>query len=123
MTLRALGLLALALLLPLAHAAVPGDTQTEVDFLLGYLAVSGCEFNRNGSWYDAAAAQAHLREKYAYLAALHRIGSADDFIEKAASESSISGTPYQVRCQGSAPVASRKWLTDELVRYRSRRTR
>lgn len=108
------------LLLPVVQAASPTNTQTEVDFLLGYLAVSGCEFYRNGTWYDSSAAQAHLRKKYTYLAALNMVKSADDFIEKAGSESSFSGKAYQVRCNGGAAVTSRKWLSDELARFRSR---
>jgi len=120
---RAIGALVLALqllLLPGVRAASPTKTQLEVDFLLGYLAVSGCEFNRNGTWYDAGAAQAHLHKKYTYLAALNMVKTADDFIEKAGSESSFSGKPYQVRCNGGATVTSRKWLDDELARFRSR---
>lgn len=123
MSLRRIGLLALALqllLLPVVHAASPKNTQMEVDFLLGYLAVSGCEFYRNGTWYGSDAAQAHLRKKYAYLAALNMVETADDFIEKAGSESSFSGNAYQVRCNGGAAVTSRKWLSDELARFRSR---
>jgi len=117
------GLLALALQLlwlPVVRAASPTNTQMEVDFLLGYLAVSGCEFYRNGTWYNSDAAQAHLRKKYTYLAALNMVKSADDFIEKAGSESSFSGKAYQVRCNGGDTVTSRKWLNDELAHFRSR---
>ena len=123
MSLRRIGLLALALQLlwlPVVRAASSTNTQSEVDFLLGYLAVSGCEFYRNGTWYDSDAAQAHLRKKYAYLSALNMVKTADDFIEKAASESSFSGKAYQVRCHGGAAVTSRKWLNDELAHFRSR---
>ena len=118
-----IGLLGLALQLlwlPVVRAASPTNTQMEVDFLLGYLAVSGCEFYRNGTWYNSDAAQAHLRKKYTYLAALNMVKSADDFIEKAGSESSFSGKAYQVRCNGGDTVTSRKWLNDELAHFRSR---
>jgi len=30
----------------------------------------------------------------------------------------MSHQPYQVSCSGKEPVASAKWLTDELMRYR-----
>ncbi len=123
MSFRKIGLLVLTLqllLLPVVRAASPTNTQIEVDFLLGYLAVSGCEFYRNGTWYDSDAAQAHLRKKYTYLAALNMVKTADDFIEKAGSECSLSGKEYQVRCNGGATVTSRKWLNDELARFRSR---
>ena len=49
-----------------------------------------------------------------------QIASALDFIEKAASESSLSGTPYQVKCGEAAPIASRAWLSEELKKYQSR---
>jgi hypothetical protein len=54
------------------------------------------------------------------LVALDRVKTADDFIEKAGSESSFSGQAYQVRCHGGATVSSRKWLSDELAHFRSR---
>jgi len=123
MRLRRIGVLALALqllLLPVVRAASSTNTQTEVDFLLGYLAASGCEFYRNGTWHDSDAAQAHLRKKYIYLAARNMVTSAEDFIEKAGSQSSFSGEAYQVRCHGGASVTSRKWLNDELVHFRAR---
>lgn len=52
------------LLAPIARAETPINVQIEVSFLLGFIDGSGCEFNRNGSWYDSKAAQAHLRDKY-----------------------------------------------------------
>jgi hypothetical protein len=106
--------------LPVARAASDANTQLEVDFLLRDLAASGCEFYRNGRWHDSHAAEAHLRKKYAYLASMNGLRTADDFIEKAGSESSFSGNAYQVRCNGGATVTSRKWLNDELARFRSR---
>lgn len=107
------------LLAPVARAEPPTKVQIEVNFLLGYLEGSGCSFYRNGSWYDAKMAQAHLREKYNYLAARNMINTTMDFIEKAATESSFSGQPYQVKCIGTAVVASSQWLLDELARFRT----
>src|SRR5579863_6847182 len=77
-----------------ARAAAPLAAEVEIGYLLGLLEQSGCEFFRNGTWYDAERAQAHLRAKYAALAANNQIKTAEDFIEKAASNSSISGQPY-----------------------------
>ena len=104
---------------PVARAEAPTKVQTEVNFLLGFVEGSGCAFYRNGSWYDSKAAQAHLREKYNYLAAGNQIGSGEDFIEKAATKSSFSGQPYQVKCNGGAALTSNKWLRDELARFRT----
>jgi hypothetical protein len=105
-------------LLPVAHAVVSVLAQTEVDYLLGHIGSSGCEFYRNGSWYDAGAAQSHLRFKYDFLAANNRINTAEDFIDKAATKSSLSGRAYQVRCSGGNAVNSSQWLLDALVQYR-----
>jgi hypothetical protein len=93
--------------------------QTEINYLLGFVESSGCEFYRNGSWYDSKSAQAHLRYKYEMLAAADRITTAEDFIEKAATKSSLSGRPYQVRCGGGEAVTSNQWLRDVLTRYRT----
>ncbi|WP_366946356.1 DUF5329 family protein [Nevskia sp.] len=60
-------------------------------------------FTANGSWHDAATAQAHLRRK----------------IELAASHSSPTGEPYRVRCPYKAGVPSRQWLLEVLARQRS----
>lgn len=115
----ALGLMLGLALLPVALAQPPETAQTEINYLLAYLESSGCEFYRNGSWYDSKKAQAHLREKYDVLAAGNRINSAEDFIEKAATKSSLSGRPYEVRCSGGEVVTTNQWLRDALARYRS----
>jgi hypothetical protein len=95
------------------------DMQVEVSFLLGYIEGSECEFYRNGTWHDPKAARAHLNDKYLYLRARGLIASAEDFIEKGATKSSLTGEPYQVRCKGGAAVAARQWLIDELARFRA----
>ncbi len=107
------------LLAPVARAEPPTNVQIEVNFLLGYMEGSGCEFYRNGTWHDSQAAQAHLRDKYKYLAARNRINTAEDFIEMAATKSSFSGQPYKVRCNGGVTVTSNQWLHDELTRFRT----
>ena len=107
------------LCVPVAHAEPPTSVQIEVNFLLGYVEGSGCEFYRNGTWHDSKAAQAHLRDKYRYLVARDLINTTQDFIDRAATESSISGLAYEVRCHGSAPVASSRWLRDELAHFRT----
>lgn len=111
------------LLLAVPLTALAGEpspvAKTEIDHLLAYLERSGCEFSRNGSWYDAAKARAHLDEKYQYLVKKGMVSSAEDFIGRAASESSVTGKAYQVRCAGAAPVPSALWLKSELTRYRA----
>ena len=104
---------------PLAHAEPPTNVQIEVNFLLGYLEGSRCEFYRNGTWHDSKAAQEHLRDKYKYLVARNLIDTSEDFIERAATESSFTGQPYEVRCNGGATMKSNQWLRDELARFRT----
>jgi len=103
-----------------AQTAEQGEPREllEVKFLLEYIGGSGCDFYRNGSWKDAQAARAHLNDKYRYLKARGEISTAEEFIEKVATASSITGEPYQVRCHGGAGVATRPWLLEELVRLR-----
>ena len=114
--------LALALACPLlAHANASPTVLQEVQYLLGFIEQSGCEFNRNGSWSDARAAVAHVKMKFDYLLQKDKIASAADFIDKAASESSLTGTPYQVKCGKAAAILSRAWLSQELARYQARR--
>ena len=104
---------------PVARAEPPTSVQIEVNFLLGYIEGSKCEFYRNGTWYDSQSAQAHLRDKYKNLVAMNQINTTEDFIERAATESSLSGQPYKLRCNGGAPVPSNQWLRDELARFRT----
>jgi hypothetical protein len=117
---RALAVLVPALWLACAAAAEPDPhVQIEVDFLLGYVGGSGCEFYRNGTWHEAAAAQAHLHDKYLMLVGRRPIHTTEDFIDKVASYSSFSGEPYQVRCKHGAAVRADQWLRDELGRFRT----
>jgi hypothetical protein len=121
MTLRALTLVLILTALPFtfAKAQPPPNVQTEIDYLLQSIETSGCSFYRNGTWYDGAQARAHLRTKYDYLAGRQLIGTAEDFIDKAATKSSISGQPYKIRCQDSIEVDSGPWLYQMLGQYRA----
>ena len=117
--LKLLGVLVLGLALaPMAHAAPSAAVETEINYLLGFIETSGCEFYRNGNWYDSPRAAEHLRYKYKMLAASDRISTAEDFIDKAATKSSLSGEPYEVRCSGREPITSTQWLRESLARYR-----
>lgn len=114
-------LLGALLLVPLLAAAAPSPSATqEIDHLFTYLKDSRCEFNRNSTWYTPSDAVAHLKDKYDYLLRKDRIATAEDFIELAATESSMSGRPYLVRCGNGATVNSGLWFRDELARYRQK---
>lgn len=107
------------LLAPAARAEPPTSVQIEVSFLLGYIEGSGCQFYRNGSWHNSKDAQVHLRDKYKWLMARNLINTAEDFIEKAATQSSLSGQSYAVTCNGGISMTSKQWLRDELARLRT----
>ena len=114
----------LLLALPVAALAQPvvppvaRNTQAEIDHLFDYISHSSCQFNRNGSWHDMAAAKAHVNTKYEYLKERGKIDSTESFIENAASRSSFSGQDYLVQCPGAQAVSSASWLKAELTRFR-----
>ncbi|MEP5763373.1 MAG: DUF5329 domain-containing protein [Halieaceae bacterium] len=99
---------------PLAYA---DDQQQEIDHLLGYLADSGCTYIRNGSEHSAGDAVAHIRKKQRYFA--NRIDSSERFIELSASQSTMTGKVYMIRCPGQDEQSSQSWLLAELARYRA----
>jgi len=112
--------LGLALVIaPVARADPPAIVQQETNYLLRYIGDSGCDFKRNGTWSNSKAAEAHVRGKYDFLVKLGRIDTTMDFIDKAATASSLSGQPYEVRCGVDLPIRSRPWLSNELARYRA----
>lgn len=115
-------LLACALAATAGAAPMPAPARAEVDALLTRLQSSGCEFNRNGSWYAGADARAHLLKKLDYLEGKDMVQTAEQFIERGAASSSMSGKPYLVRCAGKAPVESAQWLKAELQQVRTART-
>ncbi len=86
--------------------------------LLDHLKNSDCEFNRNGKWYEADEAIKHINEKYNYLNKRGLINSTEQFIKRAASESSMSGKPYMVKCGSVEPIKSPVWFNLELMCFR-----
>jgi len=107
--------LLLALALSAAGAApAPRQVRAEAESLLKVLRESGCQFNRNGSWYTGAEAQAHLTKKLEYLDGKGLIKTTEDFISNGASTSSSSGKPYKVKCGAAPEVESSVWLQERL---------
>lgn len=41
--------------------------QDEIQYLLQYVEISGCEFERNGTVYDSREARSHIERKYNYV--------------------------------------------------------
>ena len=122
---KALRLLLLIFFLFVGVFAVAGTAaplslvaRSEIDGLISRLQASGCEFNRNGNWYTGAEAKSHLLRKLQYLEERGAVQSAEQFIELAATSSSMSGQPYLVRCNNDAPVPSGTWMRTQLPAVR-----
>ena len=112
-------LLALALLLP--ATVVADQAEIEIEHLITTVGESGCTFVRNGSRHDAEDAASHMRLKY--QRGKRYATTAELFIERLASKSSISGELYTIDCPGSNAVPSGEWLTARLNEYREQQAK
>ena len=112
-------LLSALLAIGAAAAPVPPAARAEIDGLLARLERSACRFNRGGTWYSGAEAKAHLLRKLKYMEDRGMIQTTEQFIERAASSSSITSEPYLVKCGAGAPVKSGVWLEAQLQAMRS----
>ena len=105
-------------------ALAQGETATtsgEIEHLMTFVQSSGCEFNRNGTWYPASAAHDHILKKLNYIRDRTTIPSAEYFIQEAASRSSMGDRMmYQIRCNNSPVQECRVWLLGELNKSRIR---
>jgi hypothetical protein len=109
----------LALACAAQAATLSPAARVEIDTLLQRLEHSGCEFNRNGSWYPGPEARAHLQRKLEYLENKGLVETTEQFIERGASRSSMTGRTYLVRCGTGQTVESRVWLTRQLQAMRA----
>jgi hypothetical protein len=108
-------LIATILFVSLAHAAtLPPVARDEIDTLLMRLKTSGCQFKRNGTWHSADEAQVHLQRKLDYLLKRGAVATAEQFIERAATKSSVTGQAYLVKCGNKPSVPSAEWLAFQL---------
>lgn len=106
---------ALVLLAFASPAGADAGTEQEVAHLLQYIEQSECVFARNGKEHGGDEAREHIGKKYDYVK--KRVKTAEDFIEYAATRSSLSGKPYLVRCDGEELLTA-QWLRTELERLR-----
>ncbi len=111
-----IALCCLLLLLVLPGLSV-ADTEADADitYLLNFVGTSGCTFIRNGDEHEAADAADHLRLKY--KRGKSYAGSAEQFIDRLATESSWTGKPYTVTCDGVTQTSS-EWLYGALAEHR-----
>ena len=101
-------LLAVTASLTLAFAQAAGASsdapaKDEIDHLLNFVAASSCTFVRNGTEYPSDKAREHLATKYQFAGS--RISTAEEFIRYLATQSSMSGELYHVKC-GKADALS-----------------
>lgn len=107
------------ILILLSSAVSAAPMETEVPQLLARMESSGCEFYRNGTWASSSKARAHLERKYRAMRARDLISTTEEFIERGATQSSMSGEPYRVRCDGGPGIESAVWFRQELQRLRA----
>ena len=112
-------LLACLALRPLAVAARAAGAALEIDHLINAVATSPCRFQRNQRCYDGPQVATHLRDKLQWIAATTQVETAEDFIAKVASTSSISSRSYVVRCSAGTEINAGPWLRKELARFRA----
>lgn len=101
-------------------ALVAADmTEEEVEYLVSTIGESDCTFIRNGKRHSAEDAEDHLRMKY--RRGKRHAPTAEKFIERLASASSMSKKTYYIECDGKEAVPSGDWLLARLDEYRGNR--
>ena len=113
------GLVCMSMVLTTNAAPASVDAEAEIVELIQAVALSGCEFERNGKRYDSLEAADHLRLKYTRGRRYAR--TAEQFIDRLASKSSITGKPYLIICAESGEHRAKDWLEAALNAQRKRR--
>jgi len=113
---KVVSVILLLLLLPFS-AFADDEVPAEIDYLLRSIGNSDCTFIRNGERHDSRAAEDHLRMKYGR--AKRYASTSEKFIERLASNSSLSKKLYYIECAGEEKVPSGDWLMERLGEYRS----
>ena len=92
------------------------DLDKTIAYLLQRVAKSNLLFIRNGVIHKPAAAEAHMRRKYAYFKP--EIKTPEDFIRLCASKSTQTGRPYQVKLPDGRLLRTDQWMLSVLSQYR-----
>lgn len=109
-----------SLLIYLGLLAEPdAKSQIEIDHLLNYIKKSDVTFIRNGDEHNAEAAAKHIQSKFEKYK--KKIKSAEDFIEKCATKSEMSGNSYEIKLKDGSKVETSKWLLAELKSLREKK--
>ena len=99
-----------------ALAKISTEEDADIQYLFDFVAASGCTFTRNGSDNNSKAAADHLRLKYGR--GKRHVDSAEQFIDRLASESSWTGKKYTVNCNGEIRESG-NWLHRALSEHRA----
>ena len=96
--------------------SAPTSESSRIDYLLTVVAsMHDAQFIRNGKAYDSASAASHLRTKLRVAGG--RVKTAEDFIRYCASESSVSGQPYEIHFPDGRVVLSADFLRQKLAEF------
>lgn len=116
----ALGLL--PALAPVARATPSDEEHKLIMALIGHVQrMNSMEFLRNGEVHDAREAAEHMQAKYKHFR--EQIVTAEDFIERCASRSEVTGRPYMIKLADGKAREARSFLMQELraLRQQARR--
>jgi hypothetical protein len=86
--------------------------RTRIEALIAAVESSDVAFIRNGVPHNAAAAAQHLRKKWSFAGGYDL--TAEQFIERVASRSSITGRPYEVKSPDGTTLKAGTWLHEKL---------
>lgn len=113
---RLLAALALCLVLAAPALGQPDVERAKIEYLIDAVAqLHGAVFIRNGTDYDARQAADHMRLKLRNAAACAR--TAEDFIARCATSSSMSGEKYRIRFADGRVVDNAVFLRQKLAEF------
>jgi hypothetical protein len=93
--------------------AKPVTEEEKIELLINSVEqLLGAQFYRNGEWYDATTAADHLRMKLSKAGS--RVKTTQDFIDKVASESSMTGEAYKIKYSDGKVVTTKEYFTGKL---------
>jgi hypothetical protein len=97
-------------------AADPEPVAKTVDYLIARVEKSDWKFIRNGDEHTGKEASEHMRRKYNHFK--KEIKTPEDFIEKCASKSELSGKPYNVKKPDGSTMKCGEWMKTLLDEHR-----
>jgi hypothetical protein len=100
----------------LAADEIAARERERIEYLIDHVAgMSTALFIRNGKEYDAGIAARFLRRKW--QANTDKVRTGEDFIEKIASRSLTTGTPYKIRMKDGTEIECGAYLSRLLASH------